>query len=238
MVQVSVVLPTYNEAGNIGPLVKDILTRIPEEGEVIVVDDDSPDKTWKVVEGIMEREPRVRLIRRIGRRGLTSALNEGIEASQGSTIFWMDSDFSQPPEKIPELLACLQTQDVVLGSRYIPGGEELGHSPLGSFLSKLICLFSSWMLDSAVKDYTSGFIGTRRDVLKAIPLRGDYGEYCIDFLYRALKKGYRVREIPYRCVPRRSGESKTATDFWGYAKRGKKYLTTILRLRFSGKTGF
>jgi dolichol-phosphate mannosyltransferase len=238
MVQVSVVLPTFNEAGNIGPLVKDILTRIPEEGEVIVVDDDSPDKTWQVVEKIMEGEPRVRLIRRIGRRGLTSALNEGIEASRGGIIFWMDCDFSQPPEKIPELLASLQAEDVVLGSRYVPGGEELGHSSLGSFLSRLICFFSSRMLDPTVKDYTSGFIGTRRDVLKAIPLRGDYGEYCIDFLYRALKKGYRVREIPYRCVPRRSGESKTATDFWGYVKRGKKYLTTVLRLRFSGKTGF
>ena len=83
MLDVSVVLPTFNEAGNIGLLIEALLTRLPEPSEIIVVDDDSPDLTWQVVEELRNYEPRIRLIRRIGRRGLTSALQEGIEAAEG-----------------------------------------------------------------------------------------------------------------------------------------------------------
>jgi dolichol-phosphate mannosyltransferase len=229
---VSVVLPTYDEADNIGPLIKILLSHLPGQSEIVVVDDDSPDLTWQVVEGLIKKEARIRLIRRIGRRGLTSALNEGIEAALGKVVFWMDCDLSQPPEKISDLLRVLDDYDIVVASRYVPGGEERGHSPLGSFLSRMICLFASRLLFSGIKDYTSGYIGTRKEILKAIPLKGDYGEYCIDFLYRAHKKGYRIVEVPYICLPRRTGESKTATHLLGYLKRGRKYIQTVLRLRF------
>ena len=231
-VKISVILPTFNEAGNIGPLIEVLLSRLPDESEIIVVDDDSPDLTWQVVEGLSRNDSRIRLIRRIGRQGLTSALQEGIEASAGKVVFWMDCDFSQPPEKISELLKALEDYDIVVASRYVPGGEERGHSPLGSFLSKMICLFASWVLSPAIKDYTSGYIGSRKEILNTIPLQGDYGEYCIGFLYRAYQRGYRILEIPYTCLPRRSGESKTATDLGGYLKRGWKYIMAVLRLRF------
>jgi dolichol-phosphate mannosyltransferase len=232
--EVSVVLPTYNEAENIGPLIEALLFRLPRQAEIVVVDDDSPDLTWKVVEELGRREKRVRLNRRMGRRGLTSALREGIEASRGKTVFWMDCDFSQPPEKIADLLICLADYDIVVASRYIPGGAEKGHSPTGSFFSRMICLFASLVLSPAIKDYTSGYVGARREILQALPLEGDYGEYCITFLYRAWKKGYRILEVPYVCLPRRSGQSKTASDLKGYLKRGRKYVMTVLRLRFRG----
>jgi dolichol-phosphate mannosyltransferase len=232
MILVSVILPTFNEAGNISRLIEVLLANLPESSEIVVVDDDSPDLTWQIVEGLRVVEPRIRLIRRIGRRGLTSALQEGIEAAEGEFVFWMDGDFSQPPEMISELLEALKTNDIVVASRYVPGGEEKGHSPLGSFLSKLICRFASLVLSSSIKDYTSGYIGTRKETLKNIPLEGDYGEYCIGFLYRALKKGNRILEIPYTCQPRRAGESKTATNFFGYLSRGRKYIKTVLKLRF------
>jgi dolichol-phosphate mannosyltransferase len=234
MVEVSVVLPTYNEAGNIGLLIQALLTYLPTQSEIVVVDDDSPDLTWERVEDQRQKDSRIRLIRRIGRRGLTSALQEGIRASEGKYVFWMDCDFSQPPEKISELLQALAEYDIVMASRYVPGGEEKGHSKLGSLLSKMICRFASWMLSPTIKDYTSGYVGTRKEILKALPLEGDYGEYCIRFLYRAYKKGYRILEIPYTCLPRRSGESKTATDLKGYLKRGRKYILTVLRLRLQG----
>src|SRR5512139_3273139 len=102
-VSVSVILPTFNEAGNIGLLIEALLARLPELSEIIVVDDDSPDLTWQVVEDLRKSDNRIRLIRRIGRRGLTSALQEGIEAAGGKLVFWMDCDLSQPPEKISEL---------------------------------------------------------------------------------------------------------------------------------------
>jgi len=234
MINVSVILPTFNEAGNIGLLIETLLARLPEPSEIIVVDDNSPDLTWQVVERLRCSEPRIRLIRRIGRRGLTSALQEGIGAAEGEFVFWMDCDLSQPPEMISELLAALKDTDIVVASRYVPGGEEKGHSPLGSLLSKMICRFASLVLSAAIKDYTSGYVGTRKEILKAIPLQGDYGEYCIGFLYRALRKGYRILEIPYTCRPRHSGESKTATHLSGYLQRGSKYILTILKLRFQG----
>ncbi|MBA4392553.1 MAG: polyprenol monophosphomannose synthase [Desulfobacca sp.] len=233
-VSVSVVLPTYNEAGNIGPLIEVLLSHLPVESEVVVVDDDSPDLTWQVVETLAKKDSRIQLIRRIGRRGLTSALQEGIGSSQGKVVFWMDCDFSQPPEMIAELLQALDDYDIVVASRYVPGGEEKGHSQLGSFLSKMICRFASWVLSPAIKDYTSGYVGTRKEILQALPLEGDYGEYCIGFLFRAYQRGYRILEIPYTCLPRRSGESKTATDLRGYLKRGSKYILTVLKLRFRG----
>jgi len=234
MCRVSVILPTYNESGNIGPLIEEILSCLPEESEIIVVDDDSPDRTWEVVADWVSKDPRVRLLRRIGRRGLTSALREGFEQSRGQIIFWMDCDFSHPPDKIPEMIEQLGQYDLVVASRYIPGGEERGHSRMGSFLSRVICGLSALVLSPAIKDYTSGYVGLRRPVLETIPFRGDYGEYCIDLLYRAHKRGYRILEIPYRCLPRRTGESKTATRFTGYVKRGYKYIFTMVRLRFGG----
>jgi dolichol-phosphate mannosyltransferase len=231
---VSVVLPTFNEAGNIGLLIEGLFSALPSSSEIIVVDDDSPDLTWQVVEGMQGQDPRIRLIRRKGRRGLTTALQEGIAAAKGDYIFWMDCDLSQPPELISDLLEVLKEQDVVVASRYVAGGEEKGHSPLGSLLSRWICFFSSWVLDSRIKDYTSGYVGARKEVLNSVPLQGDYGEYCIAFLYRVLRKGYRIKEIPYTCRPRYSGESKTATHFFGYIKRGRKYVRTIFDLRLRG----
>lgn len=232
MCRVSVILPTYNEFGNIGSLIGEVLSYLPGDSEIIVVDDDSPDRTWEVAAEWGQKDSRVLLVRRIGRRGLTTALQEGFARSRGQVIFWMDCDFSHPPNKIPEMIEKLEQFDVVVASRYIPGGEERGHSRLGSFLSRVICSLSSLVLSPAIKDYTSGYVGLRRPVLEAIPFRGDYGEYCIDLLYRAHTRGYRIVEIPYRCLPRRSGESKTATRFSGYFKRGNKYLGTLVRLRF------
>jgi hypothetical protein len=89
------------------------------------------------------------------------------------------------------------------------------------------------MLDWTIKDYTSGFILGRKEVFDKVDLRGDYGEYCIDLLYRAKRAGYTIRELPYRCVPREAGESKTATNMWGYLKRGVNYVKSIWRLRFA-----
>jgi dolichol-phosphate mannosyltransferase len=237
LVEVSVVLPTFNEAGNIGPLIEVLLSHLPEDSEIVVVDDDSPDLTWQVVESLGKKDSRIRLIRRIGRRGLTSALNEGIEATRGKVVFWMDCDFSQPPEMISELLEVLGKTDIVVASRYIHGAGKKGYTKLGTlgaFLSRMICLFSSLVLSPAIKDYTSGYVGARKEILRTIPLQGDYGEYCIDFLYRAYKRGYRIVEVPYKWRPRRSGESKTATNLWGYLKRGRNYIQTVLRLRFQG----
>ncbi len=231
----SVVLPTYNERENIGPLIEGILTHVQHPVEIVVVDDDSPDRTWQVVQAMANQDPRIRLLRRTDERGLTSALQAGIRLAQGDVIAWMDCDLSMPPEVLPALLALTDQVDLAVGSRYVQGGADVGHSITGKAFSRTINLVASLLLGWEIKDWTSGFLAVRRRVFDQITLQGDYGEYCIDLLARARQQGFAIREIPYQCVPRLQGESKTATNAWGYIRRGWGYVVAVLRLRFVGK---
>lgn len=235
--QISIILPTYNEADNIEPLIDRTLQALgdyPGGMEVVVIDDDSPDSTWRLVEERTKTDDRVRLIHRINDKGLTSAISRGIREARGRWVGWMDCDLSMPPEAWPRLADALaQGAGMAVGSRYVPGGGDVAHSLTGRTLSRLINLWAGLMLDGSIKDYTSGFILGQREVFERIDLRGDYGEYCIDLLYRTKKAGFTVRELPYLCVPRQAGESKTATDVWGYLKRGVNYVKTVFRLRFN-----
>lgn len=235
--QISIVLPTFNEAGNIELLIDRTLQALgpyPGGVEVVVVDDNSPDGTWRLVAARAQRDPRVRLIHRIGESGLTSAISRGIYEARGHWVGWMDCDLSMPPEMWPQLADALaQGADMAVGSRYVPGGADVAHSWSGRTFSRLINLWAGLMLDWSIKDYTSGFILGRKEIFEQIDLQGDYGEYCIDLLYRVKKSGYILRELPYHCVPREAGESKTATNVRGYLKRGVNYVKTVGRLRFS-----
>jgi len=238
MPEVSVVFPTYNERDNIGPLVEEVLRHTPPGTEVIVVDDDSPDGTWQVVQEIAARDARVRLLRRTTERGLTSAIWAGIQSADTDAVSWMDCDLAMPPEVIPALLERLEAgADIAVGSRFVRGGKDVGHSLLARAFSLTINLFAMLLLGWRVRDYTSGFIAARRSVFDKITLRGDYGEYCIDLLARAQFMRLRVEEVPYVCGARLSGESKTATNVAGYLRRGWKYVVVVVKLfgiRISG----
>jgi dolichol-phosphate mannosyltransferase len=230
----TVILPTYNERANIPILIEGILRHVRPPVQVLVVDDDSPDGTWQVVEAIAARDARVRLLRRTTERGLTSAIWAGIRAADTGAVSWMDCDLAMPPETLPALLARLEAgADLAIGSRYVPGGKDVGHSLLARAFSVTINLFAALLLGWRVRDYTSGFIAARRAVFDHITLQGDYGEYCIDLLARAQFMGLQVTEVPYICGARLSGESKTATNVLGYLRRGWKYVVAILRLAVS-----
>jgi dolichol-phosphate mannosyltransferase len=236
---VSVILPTYNEKDNIEPLIRTVLKNTPRRAEVIVVDDDSPDGTWRLVERLAKKNKNIRLLRRTKERGLTSALRDGIRLSRGRVCVWMDCDLSMPPEKIPELLAKLkQGNDIVVGSRYLKGGgvEIISGGPdsLTAFLfSMFLNRYLRFVLGSWFTDWTSGFIAVRREVLENIPLSGDYGDYFIDLVYRARKMGYRLSEIPYLCRARRAGTGKTFVNPFDFLKKGWRYIILPLRLRLS-----
>ncbi len=234
---ISIILPTYNEAGNIEPLIERTLQALggyPGGVEVVVVDDDSPDGTWQLAANRAKIDDRVRLIHRKNESGLTSAISRGIQEARGRWVGWMDCDLSMPPEEWPRLAGALADgADMAVGSRYLPGGGDVAHSWVGRTFSRIINVWAGLLLDWSIKDYTSGFILGRKEIFEQVDLRGDYGEYCIDLLYRARRAGYTIRELPYLCVPREAGESKTAADVWGYLKRGVNYVTTVWRLRFS-----
>lgn len=230
MHKVSIVLPTYNEKDNIIVLIKSIQEHLTNSTEIIVVDDDSPDKTWQLVEEL--NDDNVKILRRMDQNCLTTAISDGITKSAGEFVGWMDCDFSMPPETLPILVDALDEYDIAIGSRYIKGGKDIRDTYVGIAGSILINTFAKYFLDPSITDYTSGFVMAKKKVLEDIGLRGDYGEYCIDFLYRSLKKGYKIKEIPYHCIPREFGESKTAPSLWKYLKRGTGYIKTILNLRF------
>lgn len=232
---VSVILPTYNEAGNIRRLIE-VLSRSLAgwDFEILVVDDDSPDGTWKVVQEMMEAHPGLRLLHRKDTRGLTSAFNEGIAASRGGILAWMDCDFSHPPELLPDMLKKLEGDvDAVVASRFVSGGRDArgGSYRLQRWLSQVLVQFSRCFVGLGVLDITSGYIAVRRTCLEPLtPLRGDYGEYFIDLVDRLEQSRCRILEVPYVFIDREFGESKTATNTWGLVRRGVKYLKVLYKV--------
>jgi dolichol-phosphate mannosyltransferase len=242
---VSVIMPTLNESDNIASLVQNTVEAIQKAGiddiEIIIVDDDSPDRTWEVASGLVCPPAQVQVIRRMQDHGLTASLSAGIEAAKHPVIVWMDCDFSHPPERIPQMLYMLeQGFDVSVNSRYVVGGGEDRSGEWGAmqmFLSLTLNWFTRFFLDATFADYTSGFVAARKEVLRAIPLRGDYGEYFVDFIFRTLHRKYRVCEIPYKAMPRRAGESKTGSNLFQYLRRGRKYIGTVIRLRMAAILG-
>lgn len=233
-------MPTFNEAGNVADLIRESVGHVRRCGvaevEVIVVDDDSPDMTWKIAEETKCPGARIKVIRRMENHGLTASLNEGIAAARMDVIVWLDCDFSQPPEKIPQMLHMIdQGFDVAVNSRYTAGGGEARSGRGGAlqlYLSRRLNAILRFLLLPSFCDYTSGFVAVRREVFSDMQLRGDYGEYFIDFMYRILRdKRFRVCELPYIMQPRRSGESKTGSNLLQFLMRGRKYLATIVRLR-------
>jgi dolichol-phosphate mannosyltransferase len=238
---VCTVLPTWNERDNIGPLIDGVLASARTPHMVLVVDDNSPDGTAQVALDRMEawNQPgalRVALERRLNEKGLTSAIQRGIDLAvhtfRADIVTWMDCDLSMPPQDLPRLVAALQQgADLAVGSRWIPGGADLAHDWMARTLSRAINGYAGLLLGRGVTDYTSGFVAGRAPLFRSLRLRGDYGEYCIDLLGRAQRAGYRVAEVPYLCVPRTAGESKTGASLLDYLVKGRKYVSAAARVR-------
>jgi dolichol-phosphate mannosyltransferase len=215
-------------------VIREILDAVGDV-EVLVVDDDSPDRTWEVVAVDFAGDARARALRRQGRRGLASAIAEGIEVTRGEVVVWLDADGSMPAETIPRLVAATAGADVAVASRYAPGGRDARDSAARVLASRAINAFGTLWLGGPVRDWTSGFVAARRTALRRVPIRADhvYGDYCIDFLHRACRAGFRVVEVPYACVERRAGTTKTSPSLGRFAALGLTYARTILRLRWT-----
>ncbi|MBF0312224.1 MAG: glycosyltransferase [Oligoflexia bacterium] len=232
--QTSIILPTYNEAENIIELLSILERELQSDYEIIVVDDNSPDLTWKKVqEYIQSGHPNVRLINRVNERGLLSALNCGIANSSGKIICWMDCDLSHPPAIIKQLISPLlhdHTLSAIIASRFVKGGNDARYGKYGfqRLLSYILYLLSYLLPCGKIKDITSGYLAIRKSALTDIgPLCGDYGEYFIDMLCRLHQRKHLLQEIPYTFINRQRGQSKTATSPFGLITRGLKYLNVV-----------
>jgi len=235
----SIILPTYNEKGNVEKLIPALKAVLPWPIEFIVVDDNSPDGTADAVRGIMGDIGNVRLIVRTEERGLVSAIQRGIDESRGRIVVWMDCDFSLPPATVPELIAKVREHgaDAAIGSRYIPGGADELHGHKGPVVVLQKCcthalnLLTTLLMQTPFHDWTSGFIAIRAEVIKPIRLYGDYGEYFIMLMAQLIRDRYRWVEVPYQNVPRTIGQSKTAETFLGLMGRGTQYIRHIFKAR-------
>ncbi|MBU4151640.1 MAG: glycosyltransferase [Proteobacteria bacterium] len=235
----SIILPTYNEKGNIEKLIPALSAVLPWPVEFIVVDDNSPDGTAQAIREIIPTVANIRLIVRTEERGLVSAIQRGIDESQGRIVVWMDCDFSLPPTTVPQLITHVldHNADAAIGSRYIPGGadELYGHKGPIVVIQKCATHGLNWLttllMQTHFHDWTSGFIAIRSEVIKGIPLHGDYGEYFIMLMAELIRDNYRWVEVPYQNIPRTIGQSKTAETFLGLMGRGSQYLRHIFKAR-------
>lgn len=229
---ISVIMPTYNEAGNIQELILRTIKALKKDFEIIVVDDNSPDGTAGVVKTMQKKRPFLRLVVRKNERGLPQAIERGIREAKGDLVAWFDCDLAMPPEKLPEMIRLLNKNDIVIGSTFVKeaaDGRQVEHA---QFFSRLINQMAQFLLGREITDYTSGFIVAKKKAVEDGWFEGTHGSYFITLLHQAKKRGYKIVEVPYILGPRKSGKSKIA-GFWPYFKTGLAYLKALLKIRLS-----
>ncbi|MFQ5439941.1 MAG: glycosyltransferase [Nitrosopumilaceae archaeon] len=262
--QVSIIIPTYNESRNIIQILKSIGENLPKNltAEAIVVDDNSPDSTGKIVEEYLKNVKKIagytmNIIHRTSKNGLSSAILSGIQRAKGDTIVVMDSDFSHPPHVIPKMIESLKKYqcDMVIASRYISGGKINGWTLKRKLMSKVATLIAKKGLGVKTKDPMSGFFAFKKNILKGINFDAIGYKILLEILVK--KSGINVKEIPYTFENRSFGSSKlnrsTVTDYfksaWKLYKYGKskekeerrssvRFLSKASRFYTVGLSGF
>jgi dolichol-phosphate mannosyltransferase len=211
--RVLVVVPTYQEAATIGSAVARLRTAVPE-AHLLVVDDDSPDGTGRIVDGLAAADPHVHVLHRPGKAGLGAAYVAGFAWGLDrdyDVLVEMDADGSHPPEQLPRLLAALRHADLVLGSRYVPGGRVVNWPRRREVLSRGGNTYTRVLLGIPLRDATGGYRAFRRQLLESIDLADVASQgYCfqVDLAWRAYQRGARVVEVPITFVEREAGASK------------------------------
>jgi dolichol-phosphate mannosyltransferase len=227
-----IVMPTYNERENITAIVGEIQRYAPQV-DILIVDDNSPDGTGEVADALHERFPNISALHRTGKLGLGTAYIAGFRYALEhgyDLVFEMDADFSHDPRYLPDFLAEAEHADLVIGSRYVPGGDTPNWSLLRRFISGGGNVFARVMLGLPIKDATAGYRCYRREVLAALDLGAITSQgyaFQVELAYQALNHGFRVRETPIIFVDRRVGKSKMSRKIF---IEGFVY---VLRARFS-----
>ena len=214
------VLPTYNEAENIERVIAAASEALAQTGDyrILVVDDSSPDGTGRIADDVAARDDHVGVLHRQSKEGLGRAYVAGFGqalAAGADRVMEMDSDFSHDPADIPRLVHEAKSgADLVLGSRYIPGGGVENWGLVRRGLSRGGCLYAQILLQVPVRDLTGGFKCFNRRVLEAIGIEQMHADgygFQIELTYRTLKAGFHVREVPIVFHERRAGASKMST---------------------------
>jgi dolichol-phosphate mannosyltransferase len=210
---VLVIIPTYNEAENIQPIVKRVRTSVPD-AHILIADDNSPDGTGKLADELAVGDEHVHVLHRKGKEGLGAAylagFRWGIDQGYG-VLVEMDADGSHQPEELPRLLTALKGADLVLGSRWISGGRGVNWPKSREFLSRGGSTYSRVLLNVPIRDVTGGYRAFRKETLEGLGMdEVASAGYCfqVDLAWRAVKAGFHVVEVPITFVERERGDSK------------------------------
>ncbi|MFE1442862.1 polyprenol monophosphomannose synthase [Streptomyces sp. NPDC058739] len=234
-----VIIPTYNEAENIKSIVGRVRAAVPA-AHVLVADDNSPDGTGKLADELAAGDEQVHVLHRKGKEGLGAAylagFRWGLERDYG-VLIEMDADGSHQPEELPRLLTALKGADLVLGSRWVPGGRVVNWPRTREFISRGGSLYSRVLLDVPIRDVTGGYRAFRRETLEGLGLEEVASQgYCfqVDLARRSVRAGYQVVEVPITFVERELGDSKMSRDIlvealwrvtsWGVGERVGKVV--------------
>jgi dolichol-phosphate mannosyltransferase len=211
--RVLVIIPTYNERENIEQITERVLAAVPD-ANVLVVDDGSPDGTGKIANELAATDTRIQVMHRTEKAGLGAAyiagFDWGLEHGYG-VLVEMDADGSHAPEQLPRLLDALRDADLVLGSRWVPGGTVVNWPKSRELLSRSANLYTRMALGMTLRDATAGYRAYRRTVLEGVDYRAVASQgYCfqIDLAWRAARAGFRVAEVPITFADRERGDSK------------------------------
>ena len=231
-VKILVILPTYNEAENIHRIMDRILGLL-NPPDILVIDDNSPDHTAQIVKREFSGNPRVHVLLREKKLGLGTAYTAGFTfglENHYSAVVTMDADFSHDPAMIPRLQAAASQYDLVIGSRYVPGGATLNWPVFRKVISWTANLMANHFLSLPPRDCTSGFRLYTADSLRLIDfasIRAQGYSYLVEILFRASRRNLKIGEIPIQFVERQQGKSKISR------KEIFKAIQTMIRLRLS-----
>ncbi|MEU1351437.1 polyprenol monophosphomannose synthase [Streptomyces sp. NPDC005775] len=234
-----VIIPTYNEAENIKPIVSRVRAAVPE-ADILVADDNSPDGTGKLADEIAATDDQVHVLHRKGKEGLGAAYLAGFRWGMDhdyGVLVEMDADGSHQPEELPRLLTALKSADLVLGSRWVPGGRVVNWPKSREMISRGGSTYSRLMLGLQTRDVTGGYRAFRTETLQGIGLDEVASQgYCfqVDLARRAIEAGFHVVEVPITFVDREIGDSKMSRDIlvealwrvtaWGVTTRTNRVL--------------
>ena len=225
--KVSIILSTFNEKISIEFTISELIKHLPDV-EIIVVDDNSPDGTLEILKKINYEN--LKIFSRKKAKGLASAFLLGLINTRGDIIGWVDSNMGQVVEKFPEMLQNLSKMDIVILSRYIPGGADK-RNKFRVVVSFLLNKLTKFILRSKINDLSSGIFLMKRKVLNdVVPVAKGHGEFMVEFLYKAEKKGNKILEIPYLHPVDLEGNSKSFPNIGKFMQFGFFYFVRIIQL--------
>ena len=249
--RIVVIIPTFNECESLAAIVARVRTSVPE-ADILVIDDNSPDGTGDIADGLAADDSNLHVMHRLGKEGLGAAYLAGFSwalQNDYAVVVEMDADGSHQPEQLPRLLTALRGADLVLGSRWIAGGGTENWSKSREILSRGGNFYTRTMLGVPLRDATGGYRAFRADTLRKLDLHNVASQgYCfqVDLAWRAVQRGLIVTEVPITFVERAVGTSKMSqrivvealwrVTVWGFDDRVTRFRRTAQKKRLLSRT--